>query len=47
MSEQSKRKQKPSDPAKAATKPSKRKVAPWMSDDTRVVYSEERGNDDG
>lgn len=39
--------QQPTDPAKAATKPSKRKVVPWMSDDTRVVFSEERNHEDG
>lgn len=47
MSEKPNRKQQPTDPAKAPKKPGNRKVPPWMSDDTRVVFSEERNNEDG
>ena len=42
-----KKQQKPSDPTKIPRKTSKRKVPSWMSDDTRVVFSDEGGNNDG
>lgn len=39
------RQQRPTNPAKAPSKPAKRKVAPWMSDNTRVVFAEEHLDD--
>jgi hypothetical protein len=39
------RQQQPTNPAKSPSKPTKRKVAPWMSDNTRVVFSGERVDD--